>query len=144
MDRDGPAPPPTGSAGVTLRLRYAEPFDWQAILEFLAYRAIPGVEIVADGCYWRTVEVGGRHGFVQVRPAARGSALEATMVVHDTGALPEIESSTSPPTSKPSRRTCRGTRSCGGSSAPGQASGYQEPGMASSSRFGRSSVSRSR
>src|SRR5687767_1912532 len=90
MDRDGSAPPPTGSAGVTLRLGYAEPFDWQAILEFLAYRAIPAIEIVADGCYWRTVEVGGRHGFVQVRPAARGSALEATIVAHDSAALPEI------------------------------------------------------
>ena len=75
MDRDGPAPPPTGSAGVTLRLGYAEPFDWQAILEFLAYRAIPGVEIVADGCYWRPVVGGGRQVFAKVRPAARGSAL---------------------------------------------------------------------
>jgi AraC family transcriptional regulator of adaptative response / DNA-3-methyladenine glycosylase II len=90
MDRDGAVPPPTGSAGVTLRLGYAEPFDWQAILGFLEYRAIPGVEMVADGCYWRTLEIGGRHGFVQVRPAARGSALEARMVVNDSGALAEI------------------------------------------------------
>lgn len=41
--------------GVTLALGYRPPYQWQAILEFLASRAIPGVELVRDGEYLRTV-----------------------------------------------------------------------------------------
>ncbi|PRP93493.1 AlkA N-terminal domain-containing protein [Enhygromyxa salina] len=40
---------------LTLRLDYRPPLDWRALLEFLAGRAIPGVEQVEDGCYRRTV-----------------------------------------------------------------------------------------
>lgn len=34
---------------------YREPFDWQGLLGFLSYRAIPGVELVEDDAYIRTV-----------------------------------------------------------------------------------------
>lgn len=43
---------------------YRDPFDWQALLGFLSYRAIPGVELVEDDAYIRTVSFGDRatHG----------------------------------------------------------------------------------
>ena len=41
---------PTSAAGaVTLKLPYKPPYDWDAILAFLAPRAIPGVEVVEAG-----------------------------------------------------------------------------------------------
>ncbi len=39
---------------------YREPFDWQGLLGFLSYRAIPGVELIEDDAYIRTVSFGDR------------------------------------------------------------------------------------
>src|SRR6266576_1054537 len=36
-------------AGVSLRLRYRPPYDWDSILQFLQKRAIAGVEIIENG-----------------------------------------------------------------------------------------------
>lgn len=52
--------------GIVLRLDHRPPLDWEALLEFLAARAIPGVEVVADGAYRRTVALRGHVGWVQV------------------------------------------------------------------------------
>src|ERR1700743_1322015 len=46
-----------GEKDVKLRLRYRPPYDWESMLSFLQARAIPGVEVVEDGRYLRTVEV---------------------------------------------------------------------------------------
>jgi AraC family transcriptional regulator, regulatory protein of adaptative response / DNA-3-methyladenine glycosylase II len=64
-----PAAPPDGAS-----LPYRPPYDWDALLAFLAARATPGVESAADGRYRRTVRVGGHVGTVTVAPA-RGDAL---------------------------------------------------------------------
>jgi AraC family transcriptional regulator of adaptative response / DNA-3-methyladenine glycosylase II len=75
-------------AGVVLGLAFRPPYDWDALLAFLALRAVPGVESVRDGVYRRTFrlaaepgdDAGGRRdkvqpvtGFVEVRcePGAR-------------------------------------------------------------------------
>lgn len=50
-------------------LRFRPPYDWAALLGFLAKRAIPGVERVQDGCYRRTVLLDGRPGWLEVRAA---------------------------------------------------------------------------
>lgn len=42
---------------VTFRLSYRPPYAWTQLLEFLALRAIPGVEAVANGSYRRTVNI---------------------------------------------------------------------------------------
>lgn len=61
-------------AGAVIALPYAEPYAWERILGFLALRAIPGVEAVDDGAYWRTVQVdapsgeGVLRGWLSVRP----------------------------------------------------------------------------
>ena len=40
-------------------LPYLPPYNWDRMIAFLAMRAIPGVEIVRDGAYWRTVRAYG-------------------------------------------------------------------------------------
>ncbi len=62
--------------GLRLQLEYRPPFDWSAILAFLASRAVPGVEAVRDGRYLRTVSVGEAGGWVMVEgPEEEGGAL---------------------------------------------------------------------
>ena len=43
--------------GITLALGYRPPYQWERMLDFLAARAIPGVEVVRDGEYLRTVHI---------------------------------------------------------------------------------------
>jgi AraC family transcriptional regulator of adaptative response / DNA-3-methyladenine glycosylase II len=53
-------------ARLVVRLPYRPPLDWQAILRFLAPRAIPGVEIVDHHFYRRTIEIDGTAGTIEV------------------------------------------------------------------------------
>lgn len=57
------------------------PFDWQGLLAFLATRAIPGVEQLHEGAYWRTLRVGGTPSVLRVAhlPAARDGAPALTV-----------------------------------------------------------------
>lgn len=78
------------SAGITLMLSYAPPYDWAAMIDFLAARAINGVEVVEPERYRRTIEIDGRHGTIDVAPAAGRNALAATIRFPDVAALPAI------------------------------------------------------
>ncbi|MEJ2186754.1 MAG: AlkA N-terminal domain-containing protein, partial [Gemmatimonadota bacterium] len=60
----------------TLRLDYRPPLDWERLLRFLAARATPGVEFVADGQYARMVVLDGHAGWLEVRPATGRAAAE--------------------------------------------------------------------
>lgn len=42
---------------ISFHLGYRPPFDWDRLLRFLSLRAVPGVEVVRDGTYFRTVQV---------------------------------------------------------------------------------------
>ncbi len=53
--------------GLELRLPYQPPLCWPAQLDFLASRAIPGVERVTPGGYCRTVRIGGDPGVLEFR-----------------------------------------------------------------------------
>ena len=66
-----------------LRLAYRPPYDWAALRDFLAARAIPGVERVEDDGYSRSVEVAGKAGRIEVRPVRGVTALELS--VHGLG-----------------------------------------------------------
>jgi AraC family transcriptional regulator, regulatory protein of adaptative response / DNA-3-methyladenine glycosylase II len=57
---------PTIDDGITLRLRYRPPYDWDSIISFLQARAIPEVEVVEGGRYLRTVEMDGFTGCINV------------------------------------------------------------------------------
>jgi AraC family transcriptional regulator of adaptative response / DNA-3-methyladenine glycosylase II len=74
---------------LTLRLPYRTPYDWQAILAFLAARAIPGVESVSANSYARTVQLDGACGAIFVEPDD-GAFLRTTVRFPRLAALPAI------------------------------------------------------
>ncbi len=66
----------TGAEGITLKLPYARPYDWDAMIGFLAARAIKGVEAVDDRRrYCRSIALDGAQGVISVEPDAREPAL---------------------------------------------------------------------
>jgi AraC family transcriptional regulator, regulatory protein of adaptative response / DNA-3-methyladenine glycosylase II len=65
----------------TLTLAYTPPIDWDALLAFLAARANPGVELVTDGTYVRTVRAGDHVGTMRVRRAASDDSADAPPIV---------------------------------------------------------------
>jgi AraC family transcriptional regulator, regulatory protein of adaptative response / DNA-3-methyladenine glycosylase II len=69
------------------RLGFRPPFDWQGMLRFLAPRAIPGVEIVENGVYRRTIFLNGEAGFFEVSLDRTGLALEVRIQFGDSRAL---------------------------------------------------------
>jgi AraC family transcriptional regulator of adaptative response / DNA-3-methyladenine glycosylase II len=85
----GPDVTVAGGGEFSLLLRYKPPYDWPAMLGFLAQRAIAGIEQVADGTYARTLALDGVQGTVRVRPA-QGNALRATIRIARLATLPGI------------------------------------------------------
>jgi len=83
----GVASPSRGE--VSLKLRYKPPYDWPAMLTFLAARAIQGIEVVDGDCYTRSIAIDGAHGTVAVRPGA-GHTLKVTVRFATLSALPAI------------------------------------------------------
>jgi AraC family transcriptional regulator of adaptative response / DNA-3-methyladenine glycosylase II len=61
--------PLADGGGLVVRLPYRPPLDWAAMLRFVEARAIPGVEMVEDGRYRRTIEIDGAAGSIDVRKA---------------------------------------------------------------------------
>jgi AraC family transcriptional regulator of adaptative response / DNA-3-methyladenine glycosylase II len=77
--------------GVTIRLPYAPPYQWDVMLEFLGRRAMPGVEHVSGDTYTRSISYGDEHGIIAVAP---GRPRELALRVHfpRLAALPAIVS----------------------------------------------------
>jgi AraC family transcriptional regulator of adaptative response / DNA-3-methyladenine glycosylase II len=73
-------------AGIALKLPFAAPYDWAAMISFLGARAIPGVEAVDDEGYRRTFALDGANGTLEVRPVAGESVLLA--VIHTSDVKP--------------------------------------------------------
>jgi AraC family transcriptional regulator of adaptative response / DNA-3-methyladenine glycosylase II len=68
-------PGPTSASGdYSFRLAFRPPYHFDGILEFLAGRAIPGVEMVENGAYRRTISLEGRSGSILVKPAIARNA----------------------------------------------------------------------
>ncbi len=78
------------ASGITLTLGYSGAYDWAAMHDFLAARAIAGVESVEPGVYRRTLELGACRGTLEVTHAPERSALRATIRCTDVRALPGI------------------------------------------------------
>lgn len=84
---------PEGSSattGVTVRLRYRSPYDWDAMLSFLKARAIDGVEQVDGGVYRRSVLQNGMIGTVAISHLPQKESLEAVIRFPGVRALPAI------------------------------------------------------
>ncbi|WP_374471142.1 AlkA N-terminal domain-containing protein [Phenylobacterium sp.] len=77
------------AGGITVKLPYRAPYDWDAIVAFLAARAIPGVETVEPRRYARTLQVDGACGLVVVTPGA-GDFLVAEIRFPKVQALPAV------------------------------------------------------
>ena len=69
----------TTSDALTLKLAYRPPYDWASVRDFLAARALPGMERVVDGAYARTVCVNDAQGWIEVSPVPKANALQLTV-----------------------------------------------------------------
>lgn len=83
------------SGNVTLSLGYRPPYPWQRMLDFLALRAIPGVETVADGTYSRIVRLPAGEGGEVLGPVRIGhrpdrNALDVDIDAALLPALPQV------------------------------------------------------
>src|SRR6202167_790298 len=80
----------SAEGGITLRVRYRPPYDWESMLGFLEARAIPGVEVVEKGCYRRTVEISGSVGSIAVAHLPQRQSLNVTIHFPSVRSLPAI------------------------------------------------------
>jgi AraC family transcriptional regulator of adaptative response / DNA-3-methyladenine glycosylase II len=74
---------------LSVRLAYRPPYDWDAMLSFLAARAIPGVEIVSGNTYRRTIAIGGHSGVVSVAPSDK-NRINVSVRCPNIAVLPQI------------------------------------------------------
>ena len=68
-------------------LHFRPPYDWKRMLEFLASRAVPGVEAIEGGCFLRSISVNGHSGFFEVSLDARRNALDVRVQVDEPRSL---------------------------------------------------------
>src|SRR5437868_9750085 len=78
---------------VTLKLSFRPPYDWTHIRDFLATRAVPGVERVDEGGYARTIALTGGHAIVSVGPLEDEDALQLRVHGAPPSALFQISAS---------------------------------------------------
>jgi AraC family transcriptional regulator of adaptative response / DNA-3-methyladenine glycosylase II len=77
------------TGAVTVKLGYRPPYDWDATLSFLRARAIPGVEVVSNSRYARTIGIGDERGVLVVE-AGEKNCLKATVRFPNLKSLPAI------------------------------------------------------
>ena len=80
----------TSSDTCSLQLVYREPFEWDALLDFLGARAMRGVECVDGGAYLRTVSLGTHRGWLRVTHAPVRRALMVELTHTLTPVLPAV------------------------------------------------------
>ena len=69
------------------RLDFRPPYAWTRILDALAARAIPGVEIVEGGAYRRSISSSGAHGHLEVTLDAARNALNVRVQIGEPRSL---------------------------------------------------------
>ena len=79
-------------AGITVNLHYRPPYDWPAILAFLAARAIVGIEKINGQRYTRTVMHDGEAGSVEVAHRGQSSCLAVTIKMPSVRSLSPVVS----------------------------------------------------
>ena len=80
----------TGSSDYSFKLNFRPPFAWSALLEFLAKRAIPGVEVVEPSFYMRSIGTKDCWGVLRVTLDAADSAVRVQISFPDTERLFQI------------------------------------------------------
>ncbi len=82
----------SNSSEVVVQLNYRPPYDWQAMLDYFAKRAIDGMEVVKNGQYARTISIGENVGFVIIShfEGEKGGKIEARINYPVLSELPQI------------------------------------------------------
>lgn len=80
---------------IVLELGYRPPYQWQRLLDFLEMRAIPGVEAVREGVYYRTARIalkGGSEalGWLSVQPVPGKNTARISVSSSLLGVLPQV------------------------------------------------------
>jgi AraC family transcriptional regulator of adaptative response / DNA-3-methyladenine glycosylase II len=70
-----------------LRLQFRPPYHWQGMLDFLSVRATPGVEVVDNATYRRSISVNGYDGYFEVSIDPDHDALRVRIEFGDPGKL---------------------------------------------------------
>jgi len=81
---------PMHQVGVTLRLRYRPPYDWDSMLGYLKLRSIEGVELVENGTYRRSFELDSIIGSVSVAHLEEAQCLSVTIRSPKMDCLPLV------------------------------------------------------
>jgi len=68
-------------------LRFRPPYNWKGMLAFLSARATPGVEVVEDDSYLRSIAVNGLAGYFRVSLDAEHDSLTASIQFADPRSL---------------------------------------------------------
>jgi AraC family transcriptional regulator of adaptative response / DNA-3-methyladenine glycosylase II len=76
--------------GVTLRLGYRPPYDWDGMLDALRLRARKRIELVENGVWHREIELDGKTGSVSVTHLPERNAVAVTILFPEVRALPAI------------------------------------------------------
>jgi AraC family transcriptional regulator of adaptative response / DNA-3-methyladenine glycosylase II len=77
--------------GLTLRLPFRPPLDWNAMLGYFADRAISGVEHVAGDTYRRTIVIDGDPGMLELLPGGTDQLLLRAHLPHWDGLIHVVE-----------------------------------------------------
>lgn len=81
---------PPATKALVLSLPYRPPYNWSALVRFLAPRAIPGVERVTAEAYSRTIWIDGCAGSVEVSPLAGADRLVARIELENLRPLARV------------------------------------------------------
>ena len=84
-----------GQDNITLTLGYRPPYGWKQLLSFLALRTIPGVEVVKNDAYFRTVRLTVRqkktfYGWIRIENRPRKNVLQVTVSVSLLPVVPQV------------------------------------------------------
>jgi AraC family transcriptional regulator of adaptative response / DNA-3-methyladenine glycosylase II len=78
------------ASAVTVKLPFTAPYDWSAMLGFLARRAIPGVEKITAESWRRTISLDGARGTVEVRRGGPTHLLATVRLTRVTALAPVL------------------------------------------------------
>ena len=84
------APDAIATRGFVVKLRYKPPYDWPFMLSYLAARAIPVIEKIAGGRYYRAVEIDGAFGTIEIGHESASASLAATIRFPGVKVLPAL------------------------------------------------------
>jgi len=75
---------------ISLRLDYRPPFHWPSMLAYLRYRLTPGMDMIQDDEYFRTVRIGVHSGWLRLALGNRENTLLATVPMSLAPVLGEV------------------------------------------------------